>query len=271
MRNQVATILAEAGISPEKNAEIYKKILMKATPVKPGVIPKEAEKKEKPDVATGALIGAGLGAGVQAGIAAKELKDPAGRLLMRAFPSFGLAFAGGHASEAAKKALIGAGIGTGVQLIRREMKDASEKTSSPGLGRMFMGGMGSGSEAARAPVSTDPASAPPTSSHALGTVREMGKVKTPMDGTNKKQATSLVEALQKSVKTRQIPLRPVRPTIKPPKAEPPRRVRMSTAESTPNVGVTKSEGEHLHNLFGGGEMRYAAAREMLKAAMEAYR
>jgi hypothetical protein len=42
MKSQVASVLAEAGIAPEKRAEIYKKILLKAKPVTPGVIPKES-------------------------------------------------------------------------------------------------------------------------------------------------------------------------------------------------------------------------------------
>jgi hypothetical protein len=42
MPGQIATILMEAGVTPEKRAEIYKKITLKATPVTPGVIPKVA-------------------------------------------------------------------------------------------------------------------------------------------------------------------------------------------------------------------------------------
>lgn len=41
--NQIKSVLASSGLDPEKQAEIYKKILMKATPVRPGVIPKESE------------------------------------------------------------------------------------------------------------------------------------------------------------------------------------------------------------------------------------
>jgi hypothetical protein len=40
MQNQVANVLSASGIAPEKQAEIYKKILLKAAPVTPGVIPK---------------------------------------------------------------------------------------------------------------------------------------------------------------------------------------------------------------------------------------
>jgi hypothetical protein len=118
---QIATILMEAGVTPEKRAEIYKKIVMKTAPVIPGVIPKESShESEEPSVARGAIAGAGAGAGLQAAIVARELHKagPVGRGLLKAFPSFGLSFAGGHAGQALKKGLIGAGIGAGVQALR---------------------------------------------------------------------------------------------------------------------------------------------------------
>lgn len=126
MPGQVATILMEAGVTPEKRAEIYKKITLKATPVTQGVIPKESSDQEaKPNIAHGALIGAGLGAAYQAVNAAHTLHQagPLGRGLLRIFPQFAVAFAKAHAAEAAKKALIGGAAGAGVQALRRAYKE----------------------------------------------------------------------------------------------------------------------------------------------------
>jgi hypothetical protein len=148
MRNQIENVLAASGLAPEKQAEIYKKILLKATPVTPGVIPKES------DV-------------------------------------------------------------TGV---------------------------------------------PPDSSHAPGLAREAGRIHPGQDDTNPKIANYIMIA--KTMKSR-IAKKPVGAHVTvAPRPAPPRGI-------TPRVGLTSEESGQLHKLMGGGESHYAAAREMVKAALSA--
>lgn len=151
MRNQIENVLAASGLAPEKQAEIYKKILLKSTPVTPGVIPKES------DV-------------------------------------------------------------TGV---------------------------------------------PPDSSHAPGLAREAGRIHPGQDDTNPKIANYIMIA--KVMKARAAQKAPAAvAATKSPAVRP-----TPTRRPTPQVGLTPEESNHLHNLMGGGEARYAAVREMVKAALSA--